>query len=302
MDGLGIGRMNTPNMPVSIAWFFIPWNRITGTLTVDGKEISVSGYGWSDHQYGTDDFFTKACHYYYWGCFPLGDHTITVFEAQGGAAQGYRNFKWLWDFKGDRIYAYERNADYYVFATDIEQGETAPKKLTFVFEGDRIRGKVTCTMKALMQKQPIDASPSPLKAMLNRAAYDCHAEMQIDGEAIDKTFVRILEATYTLDPEQDKTGQQDSPAATIVVTAREPEGAASEDGGIRRFSIKSKLGDVLKDPQGNAVLEKYVPGISSDPNTKLGHGMTLKMLFSMPKTGVTKEMLAQMDIDLKEIE
>jgi len=126
-DGVGIGRMNTPNMPVSIAWYFMPWNKITGTLTVGGQEVRVSGYGWSDHQFGTDDFFVKACHYFYWANFPLGEHTITVFEAQGGPAQGYRNFKWMWDFKGDKLYAYERDADFYIAATGIDEGDTVPR-------------------------------------------------------------------------------------------------------------------------------------------------------------------------------
>jgi len=300
-DGIGIGRMNTPNMPVSIAWFFMPWNRLTGTLRVDGKEIPVSGYGWSDHQFGTDDFFSKACHFFYWANFPLGEHTLTLFEAQGAAAQGFRNFKWLWDFKGDKLYSYDRNADYYIFATEIEEGDTVPKKLTYVFEDSRIRGKVTCTWKALVQKQPVDAVP--FKVMLNRSAYDCHAQLMIDGESIDKTFVRILEAAYTLDPEPDKNvTQQNFPAIdpaemspTAWVTPVEDVNAPY------RLSIKSKLKAVINDPEGNAVLEKYLPGISNDPNTKLGYGMTLKMLFSMPKTGVTKEMLAQMDVDLKKI-
>ena len=306
-DGVGIGRMNTPNMPVSIAWFFMPWNRITGTLTVDGKEVSVSGHGWSDHQYGTDDFFTKACHYFYWANFPLGDHTITTFEAQGGEAQGYRNFKWLWDFKGDKLYAYDRNADFYIYATEIDAGDTVPKKLVYVFEGSRIRGKVTCSWKTLIQKQPIDAPP--LKAVLNRSAYDCHAELQIDGKEIDKNFVRIIEVAYTLDPEAGALGakleapasQSDGPTPQEVGAGTAGVAPAVDDSLPSRLSIKSKLGAVLKDPEGNAVLEKYLPGISKDPNTKLGHGMTLKMLFSMPQAGVSKETLAQIDIDLRRI-
>ena len=306
-DGIGIGRMNTPNMPVSIAWFFMPWNRLTGTLKVDGKEIPVSGYGWSDHQFGTDDFFSKACHYFYWANFPLGEHTLTLFEAQGAAAQGFRNFKWLWDFKGDKLYSYDRNADFYIFATDIEQGDTVPKKLTYVFEDSRIRGKVTCTWKTLIQKQPVDAVP--FKVMLNRSAYDCHAELTIDGEKIDKTFVRILEAAYTLDPEPDKSAaQKDFPAAQAIVTTSATSASESaaevepvDKNAPCRLSVKSKLKAVLSDPEGNAVLEKYVPGISNDPNTKLGYGMTLKMLFSIPKTGVSKEMLAQIDSELRKI-
>jgi hypothetical protein len=300
-DGVGVGRMRTPNMPVSVAWFFMPWNRITGTLTVGGEKVNVSGHGWSDHQYGTDDFFTKACHYYYWATFPLGEHTITVFEAQGGPAQGYRPIKWLWDFKGSKLYAYERNADFYVFTTDIDEGDTLPKKLVYVFEDSRIRGKVTCDWKVLMQKQPVDAPP--LKAILDRSTYDCRAEMVIDGKEIDTSFVRILETAYTLDPAPGTIVEQtETPAAQSVAPAQAmEEKPVIDDGAPSLFSIKSKLGKVLKDPKGNAILEKYLPGISKDPNTKFGYGMTLKMLFSMPQTGVSKEMLAQMDIDLRKI-
>jgi hypothetical protein len=71
--------------------------------------------------------------------------------------------------------------------------------------------------------------------------------------------------------------------------------------GEPRFTLKSKLGDVLGDPDGQAVLEQYVPGISSDPNTKMGYKMSLKMLFGMPATGVSKETLEQIEADLYKI-
>ena len=302
-DGLGIGRIRTPNMPISIAWYFVPWCKISGTLTVDGEVMDVSGHGWTDHQYGTDDFFTRACQYYYWACFPLGDEIVTLFEAQGGAAQGYRNMKWLWNFKDGIIHSYERNADYYVFATDIEEGDTVPKKLMYVFEGDRIRGKVTCDFLVMMQYQPVEAPP--LKAMLNRAVYNCHAEMEIDGKKIDKTFVRILESTYTLDPAPGTVTQVAPPVFGEAAPPPAPEEPAEEPqvdlNAPARLSIKSKLKTVLEDPEGNAVLEKHLPGITNDPNTKLGHGMKLSMLFKMPQTGVSKEELAQIDRELRSI-
>jgi len=302
-NGVGTGRINTPNMPVAIAWYFAPWAKITGTMTVAGKTMDVSGYGWTDHQFGTDDFFTRACQYYYWACFPLGDEIIVLFEAQGGAAQGYRNMKWLWNFKDGKVFSYERNADYYIYATDIEEGDTVPKRLMYVFEGDRIRGKVTADFKVLMQKQPVESPP--LKAMLNRAVYDCHAEMEIDGKKIDTTFERILEAAWTLDPPPGFVTQAEPPIIQQAVpqqAAEEPEPPAETgDVGSGRLSIKSKLREVLADPEGNAVLEKHLPGISNDPNTKLGYGMKLSMLFKMPQTGVSKEQLAQIDRELRSI-
>ena len=301
-DGVGIGRMNTPNMPISIAWYFVPWCRITGTLTVDGKVVEVSGHGWTDHQFGTDDFFTRACQYFYWANFPLGNETLTLFEAQGGAAQGYRNVKWLWNFKDGKIYSYDRDADYYIFATDIDEGDTVPKKLVYLFETDRIRGTVTCNWKTLIQKQPVEANP--LKVMLNRSAYDCHAELEIDGKKYDETFVRILEVAYTLDPEPGTVHQVEPPLFQQAPPSAEEEPAEEVEldrDAPARLSIKSKLKTVLEDPEGNAVLEKHLPGITNDPNTKLGYGMKLSMLFRMPQTGVSKEELKQIDRELRMI-
>lgn len=284
-DGVGIGRMRTPNMPVSVAWFFLPWNRITGKLIIQGKEIQVAGHGWSDHQFGTADFFKDACQYFYWGNFPLGEHTLTYFEAQAVERGGYRPIKWMWDFKGERLHEYCRNADYYIAASDIEEGDTVPRKLVVVFEHSRIRGKVTCIWKALIQKQPIDVGVR--KVILNRSAYDCHAELEIDGEKIDTQFTRIMEAAYPLDP---IVKQEEVKAEEVVV----------EENANAKFSLNSKLGKVLKDPEGFAVLEKHLPGISKDPSTKLGYGMTLKMIFSMT-SAVTKDQKEAIDKELRAI-
>jgi hypothetical protein len=136
---------------------------------------------------------------------------------------------------------------------------------------------------------------------------------KITGTLIDKSFVRILEAAYTLDPvrtfgaepfvspfgsEPASSAQAQSAESEVVV---EEKAAFIDESIISKFSIKSKLGKVMKDPDGLAVLEKFVPGISKDPNTRLGYGMTLKMLFSMPQTGVSKAVLAKIDQALREI-
>jgi len=299
-DGVGIGRIKVPSMPVSIAWFFVPRCKISGTLTLEGKVMDVSGHGWTDHQYGTDEFFTQACQYNYWVSFPLGDEILTVFDTMGGAAQGYRPMKWLWNFKDGKIYSYENNAAYYVFADDIDEGDTIPKKLMFVFEGDRIRGKVTCDFKMLIQKHPIEAPP--LKAILNRSVYNCHVELEIDGKKYDKYYERTIEVTYTLDPDPS-TVQRAAPPVFFepdVVPQHDPEAALNEEG-PSRLSIKSKLREVMEDPEGNAVMERHLPGITNDPNTKRGYGMKLSMIFKMPQSGLSKEEIAQIDRELRAI-
>lgn len=58
------------------------------------------------------------------------------------------------------------------------------------------------------------------------------------------------------------------------------------------FTMDTTLGALLDNPQAKAVLEKYVPGISTNPMVAMARGMTLNMLLSMPQAaqlGITKD-------------
>lgn len=58
------------------------------------------------------------------------------------------------------------------------------------------------------------------------------------------------------------------------------------------FTLDTKLGTLLDDPQAKAVLDKYLPGVSSNPMVAMAKGMSLNMILSMPQAaqlGLTKE-------------
>jgi len=58
------------------------------------------------------------------------------------------------------------------------------------------------------------------------------------------------------------------------------------------ITLDTTLGTLLDDPQAKAVLEQYLPGISSNPLVAMAKGMSLKMILSMPQAaqlGLTKE-------------
>lgn len=287
-DGVGIGRLNTPNMPVIVGWIFQPYNKITGNLIIDGKKVPVTGRGWLDHQFGNVDFFRDSVQYFYWGCLPLGKHTLCYFDIQLAESGGYRPLKWLWDWKDGELYEYCRDCDFYIQADEIEEGDTVPRRLFIVFEHERIRGTITCGFKALMQKQVLDYAER--KITLNRSAYDCHAELNIDGEDVDTRFTRILEIAYGVEKIVESAD----------LAAKEEENEVEIK--AARLSQESLLGEVIEDPAGLEILEKHVPGISTDPGTKMGYGMPLKVIFGMPQAGVSKEKLAAIDRELREIE
>ena len=58
------------------------------------------------------------------------------------------------------------------------------------------------------------------------------------------------------------------------------------------YTLDTTLGQILDDPNAKAVLDKHLPGVSSNPIVGMAKGMTLNMILSMPQAaefGLTKE-------------
>ena len=59
-----------------------------------------------------------------------------------------------------------------------------------------------------------------------------------------------------------------------------------------KVTLDTTIGTLLDDPQAKAVLDKQMPGISSNPMIAMAKGMSLNMILSMPQAaqlGITKE-------------
>lgn len=58
------------------------------------------------------------------------------------------------------------------------------------------------------------------------------------------------------------------------------------------ITLDSTLGAILDDPKAKAVMDKHLPGISSNPMVAMARGMSVRMILSMPQAaqfGFTKE-------------
>lgn len=58
------------------------------------------------------------------------------------------------------------------------------------------------------------------------------------------------------------------------------------------FTLDTTLGELLDNPQAKAVLDKQLPGVSTNPMVAMAKGMSLNMILSMPQAaqfGLTKE-------------
>ena len=60
------------------------------------------------------------------------------------------------------------------------------------------------------------------------------------------------------------------------------------------YTLDSKVGELLKDPNAVKIIEKYAPGVSKNPMISLAKGMTLKAVLAFPQAkdaGLTEAML-----------
>lgn len=67
------------------------------------------------------------------------------------------------------------------------------------------------------------------------------------------------------------------------------------------FSSSSKMGEILNDDKGKAILEKHMPGVSNDPRTVMGKGMTLKQIAAFIPGQLSPVLLQVIDEELKSI-
>jgi hypothetical protein len=60
------------------------------------------------------------------------------------------------------------------------------------------------------------------------------------------------------------------------------------------YTLDTKLGDILNDTRAVEVLERYAPGISTNPMIGMATGMTLRSILAMPQAkqyGITEDMV-----------
>lgn len=60
------------------------------------------------------------------------------------------------------------------------------------------------------------------------------------------------------------------------------------------YTLDTTVGEILKDAHAVEILERYVPGVSTNPMIGMAEGMTLKSLLDMPQAkqvGITEQMV-----------
>ncbi|GAA0399689.1 hypothetical protein [Paenibacillus motobuensis] len=67
------------------------------------------------------------------------------------------------------------------------------------------------------------------------------------------------------------------------------------------FNENSKLGDLLQNDSAKVVLEKHLPGITTNTMLSMALGFTLKQLSGFPQAELSEAKLMELVDDLKDI-
>jgi hypothetical protein len=60
------------------------------------------------------------------------------------------------------------------------------------------------------------------------------------------------------------------------------------------YTLDTKVGEILKDTRAVEILERYAPGVSTNPMVGMASGMTLRSILAMPQAkqaGITEDMV-----------
>ncbi|MBE0687884.1 MAG: hypothetical protein IH585_17965 [Anaerolineaceae bacterium] len=71
-----------------------------------------------------------------------------------------------------------------------------------------------------------------------------------------------------------------------------------------KFTLDTKLGVLLDHPQAKPIIEKYMPGISTNPMVGLVKEMTLNALLATPQAaqfGITKEKVESVLVEINKV-
>ncbi|MEO7247596.1 MAG: hypothetical protein ABIW31_04010 [Novosphingobium sp.] len=87
-------------------------------------------------------------------------------------------------------------------------------------------------------------------------------------------------------------------SASVSAPAFAADAAAAATG---YTTADTSIGTLLDDTAAKAVLDKYMPQFSSNPQVDMARGMTLKQVQQFAPEKITDEVLAKVDADLSKL-
>jgi|GEM_PF-369638 len=183
-DGLSYFTKNPDRW---IGWTIAqPRATVTGTLTLNGKEIPVRGTGYHDHNWG-NVALSDMYNYWYWGRIFLPDYSFIYSVGEMIDSLGKKPSSVIFAYKGAQLVdvTTDITAEPSDFVLDKFTGAKYPQALVLRVAGKACTGTLTHKLNHIVETQlPPGAKEGQGKAYF-RFLSDCDIKLDVAGDKID---------------------------------------------------------------------------------------------------------------------
>lgn len=172
--------------PMWIGWVIAqPRAKVTGSLILDGKEITVSGVGYHDHNW-SNTLLDKLYHHWYWGRIYLPDYTFIYSVGRMPDALGARPCNVMHAYKGSEMLDVFTNvsADASDIVRDEYSGAEYPRELVVRAEGQVVRGTISHHLKNVLERHLTPGTKPGDGRVYFRFLSDCDIDLDLAGEKL----------------------------------------------------------------------------------------------------------------------
>ncbi|MDO4284345.1 MAG: lipocalin-like domain-containing protein [Eubacteriales bacterium] len=157
-------------------WFCtVPKGEVSGTLTIQGQEIPVHGYGYHDHQWGNVTF-VKEWNHWVWARQSFEDYSMLVFDMVSNQNTEYTRFPivFIQDSEGNLVFESTDNVQCEIleeYQDDVSE-KTYPGAIHYVFENNGKKADYTLRMQKIIENNGKNNLPLPQKLLMKTLGID----------------------------------------------------------------------------------------------------------------------------------
>ena len=89
--------------------------------------------------------------------------------------------------------------------------------------------------------------------------------------------------------------------ATTAASSQSSASAAQSSSAAKYTTSDTEVGTLLDDPAAKAIIEKYIPGFTTNDQVDMARGMTLKAVQQYAPDKITDEILAKIDAEFAKL-
>lgn len=148
----------------------VPKGEVTGTLTINGKKVTVHGFGYHDHQWGHGNLL-KEWNHWVWSRQSFEDYSILVFDMVSSKNTNFTRFPivFVQDKDGNIVFESTDNVTCEVlgeYHDDEASGKDYPKALHYIFENKGKKVDYTLKMQKIIRSNGTKNMTVPQKMLV----------------------------------------------------------------------------------------------------------------------------------------